>query len=126
MTRPKMKHEGIQQGTGAMLVLLCWRPSSIGNPASHDYVQIWNNSSQWKGWLMWADRSTPESYRALLQLPLTVLQRVLNEKGTAGEALRGSNAAHVASPQNTVAVLPQMLRYLQEPLRLEASAIVPA
>ena len=68
----------------------------------------------------------PSPYRALLQLPLTVLQRVLNEKGAAGEALRGALAAHVASPQNTVAVLPQMLRYLQEPLRLDASAMVPA
>ncbi len=108
------------------LSILCWRLSSACNSASHEPVQIWNNGSQWKGWLMWADRSTPESYRALLQLPLSVLQRVLAEKGTAGEALRGSLAAHVASPQNTVAVLPQMLRYLQEPLRLDAKAVVPA
>ncbi len=71
---------------------------------------------------MWADRSSPESYRALLQLPLTVLQRVLTEKGVAGEALRSALAAHVASPQNTVAVLPQMLRYLHAPTQLEGQA----
>ena len=89
-------------------------------------VQIWNNSSQWKGWLMWVDRSTPDSYRALLQLPLTVLQKVLAEKGAGGETLRAALAAHVVSPQNSVAVLPQMLRYLQQPSGQNAGAIVPA
>ena len=73
---------------------------------------------------MWVDRSTPDSYRALLQLPLTVLQKVVTDKGTAGEALRAALAAHVVSPQNSVAVLPQMLRYLQQSLGPDAGAIV--
>ena len=80
-------------------------------------AQIWRQPSQWKGWLLWAsnEKAHPESYKALLQLPLAVLREGLASLPS-GERLRSALAAHAVSPVNRVTVLPEMLRYLQQPL----------
>lgn len=79
--------------------------------------QIWRQPSQWKGWLLWAsnEKAQPESFKALLQLPLTVLREGLASLPS-GERVRGTLAAYAVSPANRVTVLPEMLRYLQQPL----------
>lgn len=79
--------------------------------------QIWRQQSQWKGWLLWAsnEKAQPESFKALLQLPLVVLRQGLAALPT-GERLRAALAAYALSPANRVTVLPEMLRYLQQPL----------
>jgi len=40
--------------------------------------QIWTNGTQWKGWIMAAQQTSPESFPTILRLPPGVLDQVLN------------------------------------------------
>jgi hypothetical protein len=48
---------------------------------------VWNNSAQWKGWLLAAEQAGPPAYPALLSLPPSVLAKALTAMRQ-GAALR--------------------------------------
>ena len=50
-------------------------------------AQVWNNSAQWKGWLLAAEQAGPPAYPALLSLPPSVLAKALTAMRQ-GAALR--------------------------------------
>lgn len=64
--------------------------------------QIWTDAVQWRGWLMAAQQTTPESYATWLQLPASVLGPALQSLQKSD--LKQKLAAHVTSPECTLSV----------------------
>jgi symplekin len=63
--------------------------------------RVWEDATQWKGWVMCAQQTAPDSFAAWLQLPPGVLGPAL---AAAPEALRRELAAFVSSPQRPASV----------------------
>jgi len=49
--------------------------------------QIWTNATQWRGWIMAAQQTSPESFPIILRLPPSILDQVLS---TLQESIRDS------------------------------------
>ena len=72
--------------------------------------QVWKDTTQWKGWLMCAQQTVPESFPALLGLPADVLSaaaRAMPET-TRQSLVIFAKSGSVAVPATTLAVLEQM------------------
>jgi len=77
------------------------RPFVVGVLNQLVAKQIWNDATQWRGWVMAAQQTAPESFPALLQLPSQVLAQAL---GGLPAATRGELASYASSPQCKVTV----------------------
>lgn len=62
--------------------------------------QVWNNPTQWRGWVMAAQQTAPDSFPIWLQLPTNVLEQAL---GSVPAELKAQLAAYAQSPQCQVA-----------------------
>jgi len=63
--------------------------------------QIWNDGIQWRGWVMAAQQTAPESFPALLQLPAAILSQVLP---AISAEVRAQLLQYAGSPECTVSV----------------------
>lgn len=68
--------------------------------------RVWEDAPQWKGWLLAAQQTAPDSFPMLLQLPSAVLGAALPQLS---EGIMQQLAAYAASPDCTIA-LPQSTR----------------
>ena len=66
--------------------------------------QVWNDATQWRGWVMAAQQTAPESFPTWLQLPPTVLESALK---VVPAGFKGQLKAYVDSPQCKVSVSTQ-------------------
>ena len=68
--------------------------------------QIWTNTTQWKGWIMAAQQTSPDSFPVILRLPPSVLDQALaglQQDTRASFAERGVKESGL--PENVMAVL---------------------
>ena len=86
--------------------LVCERVSPFPLRTQLVNKQVWQSETQWKGWLICAQQTAPDSFPALLHLPTTVLARALPALPA---ALRQQLAAHAQSasgvPQSSLTLL---------------------
>ena len=66
--------------------------------------QVWNDPTQWRGWVMAAQQTAPESFPIWLQLPTSVLEQAL---ASIPAELKAQLATYANSPQCQVAVSAQ-------------------
>jgi symplekin len=69
--------------------------------------QIWNDTTQWKGWLMCAQQTVPDSFPALVSLPADVLGTVAKAmpETTKQQMLQFVRQGSVTVPSAITAVL---------------------
>ena len=74
--------------------------------------QIWKDATQWKGWLMCAQQTVPDSFPALLSLPADVLGAAAKAMpaATRQQLLEFARSGSMAVPSATVAVLEQVVQ----------------
>lgn len=87
------------------------RPFLLGVLSQLVSKQIWNDSTQWKGWVMCAQQLAPDSFQAWLHLPSSVLLQALP---SLQQGFQQQLAAFVASPACTVAVPPVVVEALSK------------
>eukprot|EP00887_Chlorella_sp_A99_P000002 scaffold16.g2.t1 len=80
--------------------------------------RVWEDGAQWKGWVMCAQQTAPDSFPALLQLPASVLGQALQQLST---QTRQQLAEYTASPACAIA-LPQATRDLLAPVGARAGS----
>ncbi|KAH7617684.1 putative Symplekin [Nannochloris sp. 'desiccata'] len=66
--------------------------------------QVWNDTTQWQGWVIAAQQTVPESFPTWLQLPSAVLEKALSN---APAEMKANLAAYAKSPQCQVALAGQ-------------------
>lgn len=66
--------------------------------------QVWNDTTQWQGWVIAAQQTVPESFPTWLQLPSAVLEKALRN---APAEMKANLAAYAKSPQCQVALAGQ-------------------
>jgi symplekin len=66
--------------------------------------KVWNDTTQWQGWVIAAQQTVPESFPTWLQLPSAVLEKTLSN---APAELKANLAAYAKSPQCQVALAGQ-------------------
>lgn len=73
--------------------------------------QIWKDATQWKGWMMCAQQTTPDSFPALLSLPSDVLGTAAKAlpQSTKEQLLAFAEGGSIAVPTMALAVLRQDL-----------------
>ena len=77
------------------------RPFVVGVLGQLAAKQIWNDATQWRGWVMAAQQTMPDSCSTVLQLPATVMEVAVN--GMSVDAKRAL-VGFVNSPQCKVAM----------------------
>jgi hypothetical protein len=66
--------------------------------------QVWNDTTQWQGWVIAAQQTVPESFPTWLQLPSAVLEKALSN---APAEMKAQLTAYAKSPQCQVALAGQ-------------------
>ena len=72
--------------------------------------QVWRDTTQWKGWVMCAQQTVPESFAALLALPPDVLSTTVKDMpGTIQQQLlQFATGNSVIVPTATLAAIRQL------------------
>ncbi len=117
MTRaplPQLFMRTVIQSLGTLPAL---RPFVCATLAQLVGRQIWNDSTQWKGWVMCAQQAAPDSFPAWLQLPSALLERTLQGMP---EAFPRQLAAYTFSPKCAQSV-PKATMDVLQPFRPQAA-----
>ncbi len=80
------------------------RPYVVGVLGQLAAKQVWNDATQWQGWVIAAQQTAPESFPTWLQLPSAVLEKALS---SAPAEMKVNLSAYAKSPQCQVALAGQ-------------------